>query len=250
MKEYEMNNYKIVLQYEGTRYNGWQKQKNQEDTIQEIVEKAVFDGTGEIAEVNGSGRTDAGTHAMGQCANLKIRQNLEPEKLMDNINKHLPGDIKVLECERAESRFHARLNAKAKTYMYNLSIGKKPDVFTRRTVLHYPAELNVENMIKAAEYLKGEHDFMSFCSNKRTKKSTVRKIYDIEIVQDSDEISFIFKGNGFLYNMVRILTGTLIEVGLGKRNPEDMPAVLEAKDRSKAGATLPPRGLILVNVEY
>ena len=250
MKEHELYNYKLVLQYEGIRYNGWQKQKNQENTIQEVVENAVFDGTGERAEVIGSGRTDAGTHAMGQVANVKLGQDLEPERLMDNINKHLPSDIKILECEKVDNRFHARLNAKAKTYMYTLCVGKKPDVFNRRTVLHYCADLDVDAMKKAAEYLKGEHDFMSFCSNKRTKKSTVRKIYDIEIIKDGDEISFIFKGNGFLYNKVRILTGTLVEVGLGKTNPEDMPKILEAKDRSKSGATLPPRGLILVNVEY
>lgn len=190
MKEHELHNYKLVLQYEGIRYNGWQKQKNQENTIQEVVENAVFDGTGERAEVIGSGRTDAGTHAMGQVANVKLGQDLEPERLMDNINKHLPSDIKILECEKVDNRFHARLNAKAKTYMYTLCVGKKPDVFNRRTVLHYCADLDVNAMKKAAEYLKGEHDFMSFCSNKRTKKSTVRKIYDIEIIKDGDENKF------------------------------------------------------------
>ena len=250
MKEYELNNYKLTLQYEGIRYNGWQRQKNQENTIQEIIENAVFDGTGERTEVIGSGRTDAGTHAMGQVANIKIRQDLEPERLLNNINKHLPSDIKITECEKVDNRFHARLNAKAKTYMYTIYIGKKPDVFNRRTVLHYCADLDIDAMKKAAEYLKGEHDFMSFSSNRRIKKSTVRKIYDIEIIKDGEEINFIFKGNGFLYNMVRILTGTLIEVGLGKTNPDDIPQILEAKDRSKSGATLPPRGLILVNVEY
>lgn len=113
MKEHELHNYKLVLQYEGIRYNGWQKQKNQENTIQEVVENAVFDGTGERVEVIGSGRTDAGTHAMGQVANVKLGQDLEPERLMDNINKHLPSDIKILECEKVDNRFHARLNAKA-----------------------------------------------------------------------------------------------------------------------------------------
>ena len=132
----------------------------------------------------------------------------------------------------------------------HICVGKKPDVFNRRTVLHYCADLDVNAMKKAAEYLKGEHDFMSFCSNKRTKKSTVRKIYDIEIIKDGDEISFIFKGNGFLYNMVRIIAGTLVAVGSGKIKPEEIKDIIESRDRTKAGKTLVPNGLTLMEVNY
>lgn len=241
-------NYKITIQYEGTRYAGWQRQKSTPDTIQGIIENAIYNVTGENIDVIGSGRTDAGTHALGQVANFKLSH--EYENIMDSLNEALPSDIKIIQCSIVKDRFHARLNALSKTYVYKIDIGNKPDVFTRRTVNHFPYNVNIENMRKAASYMTGEKDFKAFCSNKRTKKSTVRTVYYITIEQKGTEITFTYKGNGFLYNMVRIMTGTLLDVGTGKRDPEYVKEIIISKDRSKAGITMPPRGLTLVSVDY
>lgn len=241
-------NYKITIEYEGTRYNGWQRQKNAPDTIQGIIENAVFEITGEKAEINGSGRTDAGVHALGQVANFKV--NMEYDNIMDRLNEVLPADIRITDCRTVDDRFHARLNAKTKTYIYKIDVGKKPNVFTRRTVNHFPYDIDIEKMKKAAGYMIGEKDFKAFCSNKRTKKSTVRNVYSIDIEQNGSEIAFTFKGNGFLYNMVRIMTGTLLDAGAGKFTPEYIEEIIESRDRSRAGITMPPRGLTLVSVDY
>lgn len=241
-------NYKIVLEYEGTRYNGWQRQVATPNTIQGVIEEAIKNVTGEKVEINGSGRTDAGTHALGQVANFKLSK--EYENIMDELNDELPSDIRILSCERVDDRFHARLNAVGKTYCYKIDTGKKVNVFTRRTVNHFNYELDVEAMKKAAAVLEGTHDFKSFCSNKRIKKTTVRTIYSINIDVKGTEIVFTYRGDGFLYNMVRILTGTLIEVGLGKFKADDINEIIEVKDRSRAGMTMPPRGLTLVSVDY
>lgn len=241
-------NYKIIIEYEGTRYNGWQKQQSTPNTIQGIIEEALTLITGENVEINGSGRTDAGTHALGQVANFKISSAVD--SLMDKLNDELPSDIRILSCDAVDERFHARLNAKSKTYCYKIDTGKKVNVFTRRTVNHFPYQLDIKAIRKGADLLIGTHDFKSFCSNKRTKKSTVRTIYLIDISQMGSEIIFTFKGDGFLYNMVRILTGTLLEIGMGKIPPEQITDIINAKDRSKAGITMPPRGLTLVSVDY
>jgi tRNA pseudouridine38-40 synthase len=246
----KMTNYKLVIEYEGTRYNGWQKQGNTDNTIQGLLEQATYRVTGENCVVNGSGRTDAGTHAYGQVANFKTDTNISTDEMLARLNKVLPNDIRILSCEKVDMRFHARLNAKAKTYIYKLYVGEKQPVFDRRTALHYNADVNVDLMKEAAAHLIGEHDFKSFCSNHRTKKSTVRTIYSIDIVKDEKYITFTYKGNGFLYNMVRILTGTLLEVGIGKRTVSSIRDTIMAKDRSKAGTTMPPRGLILAEVKY
>lgn len=241
-------NYKIVLEYEGTHYKGWQRQITTDNTLQGTIEKAISEATGEQVEINGSGRTDAGTHALGQVANFKLK--FDCDDLLDKINEKLPADIRILSCEKVSDRFHARLNATGKTYCYKIDTGKKVDVFTRRTINHFNVELDVDKMKAAAEKLIGTHDFMSFCANKRMKKTTVRTIYSIDIVENGTVISFTYKGSGFLYNMVRILTGTLVEVGMGKIAVEDIDNILMAKDRSKAGMTMPPRGLTLVSVNY
>lgn len=241
-------NYKITIEYEGTRYNGWQRQTSTPNTIQGIIEAAVKRVTNEDVEVNGSGRTDAGVHALGQIANFKTQG--EYEDLSDSLNEVLPPDIKILSCERVNDRFHARLNAKAKTYVYKIDTGKKADVFTRRTVNHFNYDLDVDKMRKAAEKLLGEKDFKAFCSNRRTKKSTVRTIYSIDIEKTGSLITFTYKGDGFLYNMVRILTGTLVEVGMGKIPVDDIDKIINSRERGNAGMTLPPRGLTLVDVSY
>lgn len=245
-----MFNYKIILQYEGTRYNGWQKNKNAENTIQDLLETTISKVINEKVEVNGSGRTDAGVHAMGQTANFKASKQFSTKLLLNNINDALPSDIKILSCEEVNERFHSRLNAKSKTYKYTIDIGNKPNVFTRRFVQHYPCILDFWEMERAIKHIIGEKDFKTFCSNKRTKKSTIRTVYSIDIEKNGTEISFIYKGNGFLYNMVRIMTGTLIDVGTGKIKSNDINKIINSKDRSMAGATMPARGLMLMEVKY
>lgn len=245
-----MQNYKIILEYEGTRYNGWQRQGNTENTIQGVIENAVEKTFGERVDVIGSGRTDAGVHAKGQTANFKMNKFAESDVIKSVLNRALPPDIRIISCERADERFHSRLSAKAKTYTYTLFTGEKADVFTRRTVLHYPAKLNIEAMELAAQRLVGKHDFKAFCSNRRTKKTTVRELYSIDITQRDGYVSITYRGNGFLYNMTRILTGTLVEVGTGKRSYDEMDSIFANADRSNAGTTMPARGLTLVSVEY
>ncbi len=246
-----MYNYKMTIMYDGSAYNGWQKQGNTKNTIQGVLEKSIYFITGEKIEVQGSGRTDAGVHAMAQVANFKIDKLYDEEKLREKINRNIPDDICVAELEKVAERFHSRLNAKGKKYLYRIQNSVESDVFRKNYKYHYDAELDLDKMKKASAYFIGEHDFKSFCSNKHMKKSTVRTIYSIEIKRDEKgELDILYYGNGFLYNMVRILTGTLIEVGRGARRPEEMQDILEAKDRQAAGFTAPAHGLVLVEVEY
>lgn len=245
-----MTNYKLILEYEGTRYNGWQKQGNTENTIQSVIEEAIARTTGEECPLIGSGRTDAGTHSIGQTANFKANMQVNASEMMSRLNSALPSDIRITDCEIVDDRFHSRYNASAKIYTYRIYIGEKQPVFDRRTTLHYPSAPDVAIMKKAAEMLVGEHDFKAFSTNRRTKKSTVRKIYSIDIELENNYLTFTYKGNGFLYNMVRILTGTLLEIGIGKRQPNEITDIFKSGDRSNAGATLPPRGLMLKEVIY
>lgn len=245
-----MFNYKILTEYVGSRYNGWQKQGNTKNTIQEKFENILSELTGESVEINASGRTDAGVHAKGQTANFKTSREYPCDYLKDYLNKYLPNDIRVICAERVHDRFHARLNAKAKTYEYEIANIEKPSVFEHKFCTFIEEKLNVSEMIRASEYFIGKHDFKAFCSNKRYKKSTVREIYDIKISENSGMISIKIRGNGFLHNMVRILVGTLVEVGLGKIKAEDIPEILNSKDRENAGYTMPPQGLTLLNVVY
>lgn len=245
-----MQNYKMILSYDGTRYDGWQKQGNTANTIQGKLETLLSRLTGEEVELHGSGRTDAGVHAMGQVASFKLEKKWDCGRLQESCNQYLPRDIVVSSLEEAEPRFHARLNAVEKTYRYRICTSKVRNVFQRYYVYEYGNALDMTAMRQAADLLIGEHDFQSFCSTKRSKKSTVRKLYEINIAEGNGEVTITFRGNGFLYNMVRILTGTLIEVGEGKRKPEEIPAILAAKDRTTAGFTAPPEGLMLISVAY
>lgn len=242
-------NYKAVLQYEGIRYNGWQRQSETDNTIQNIVENALGSLSGERVEVQGSGRTDAGTHARGQVISFRLSKALKCEDIVREVNRLLPSDILFLSCEEKEDRFHARLNAIAKVYCYRLSLGRA-DVFSRRYVLEEKEGLDIEKMREATDSLIGRYDFKGFSSDKRKKKSTVREIYDIRISENNGIVEIAYCGDGFLYNMVRILTGTLVEIGEGKRDIASIQDVLAAKDRSGAGRTLPPRGLTLERVFY
>ena len=245
-----MKNYKITVQYDGTRYKGWQVQKSTEDTIQGKIQHVLETLVGHPVEVIGSGRTDAGVHASGQIANFHIEDGYCEEEIMRWLNEHLPGDIAVTEICEVEERFHSRYKADTKTYRYRIHTSSISNVFERKYVYEYLVPLDIEKMRKAAEYLIGTHDFRAFCGNKKMKKTTVRTIYSIEIEVNESEIAIIYTGNGFLQNMIRIITGTLIEVGDGRREPKEMIQILESKDRSMAGYTVPPQGLILEKVTY
>ena len=245
-----MNNYKLTLAYDGTRYSGWQVQGNTDKTIQGRLTAVLERLLGEEIEVHGSGRTDAGVHAIGQVANFKTKQELLPRKLREQLNQYLPEDIAVEAVEPVAPRFHSRLSAVAKTYRYRLWTADVPPVFERKYVTVWEQPINKKDMELAAGYLLGTHDFTSFCGNRHLKKSAVRTIYDIRFIQKERELWIEVTGNGFLQNMMRILVGTLLEVGEGSRKPEDMKRLLEGRDRSLAGKTMPPQGLCLLEVNY
>ena len=243
-------NYKAVIQYEGTRFRGWQIQGNTEQTIQGKLDTVLSRMEGEPVEVHGSGRTDAGVHAAGQVISFRCRKNQSPKDIRGHMNRYLPEDIAVLSVEEADPRFHARLHAVRKTYVYRIWNSPVRNVLKRRFQVQVEEPLCVENMRRAAKALCGMHDYRAFCSLKRFKKSTVRKIEEIRIEQDGPDIRISYTGDGFLYHMVRILTGTLVETGLGLRDADSMEALLESRDRSLAGRLMPPEGLMLMNVEY
>ena len=255
-----MRNFKMILQYEGTRYQGWQRQESTDNTIQGKLETLLSKMTGQKIEVQGSGRTDAGVHALGQVAHFHADTDMTPEEMLKYMNFYLPEDVGVIELKEVSERFHSRLNAKGKTYCYRVVNADLPHVFDRRYVHEEKELLDIEAMRKAANYLMGTHDFKAFTSNKRSKKSTVRTIDSIQIEQvvstsltmtgKADEIQFVYSGNGFLYHMVRILTGTLLEVGKHKRKPEDIAEILASGNREMAGELAPAKGLTLVEVRY
>lgn len=246
-----MRNFKIILQYEGTRYQGWQRQDSTGNTIQGKLEAILGKMTGlGFVQVDGSGRTDSGVHALGQVANFKIDTEMTKEQVMDYINQYLPEDIGVISIDEMPERFHSRLNAKGKTYRYRIWNSPLPCVFERKYVHVLADKLDVDAMKKAAACFVGKHDFKAFTSNKKSKKSTVRTIESIAIERNDNELVLTYNGDGFLYHMVRILTGTLIEVGLGKRSPESIPELLEHGTRDMAGELAPAKGLCLVEVRY
>lgn len=246
-----MRNFKVILQYEGTRYQGWQKQDSTENTIQGKLEALLSKMAGKKVEIQGSGRTDAGVHAIGQVANFHLDTSKTAEEIMEYMNFYLPEDIAVISIKEVDERFHSRLNAKGKTYCYRVLNTKIPHVFDRRYTHVVEGSLDVEAMKEAAAYLEGTHDFKAFTSNKRGKKSTVRTIDSIRIEYvTSEEIRFTFSGNGFLYHMIRIMMGTLLEVGLHKRVPEEIKDILNAGKRELAGELVPAKGLTLMEVRY
>ena len=245
-----MPNYRLTLCYDGTRYNGWQRQGNTPYTVQERVEAALSRILDQPVEVAGSGRTDAGVHAREQTASFRAKTDLPPDVILRALRAALPGDIGALALSEAAPRFHARLNCRGKTYVYRIWNSEAPDVFQQRWRLREPRPLDEAAMQTAANALCGEHDFTSFCANRRMKKSAVRRLDAIELRREGDELRLIFTGNGFLYHMVRILTGTLLEVGLGERDAGSMAEILAANNRDAAGKTAPARGLILWEAFY
>lgn len=245
-----MRNIRLMLQYEGTRYQGWQRQQSTDNTIQGKLEQLLTKMCGGPVEVHGSGRTDAGVHARGQVANFYTDSQMPVEEMLDYINRYLPEDIAVTGISEAAPRFHSRLNACGKHYEYRIINSAIPDVFQRRYALEVPEALDVQAMERAAAYLLGEHDFKSFTSARRGRKSTVRRIDEIRIIKEGSLLRFSFKGNGFLHHMIRIVMGTLLEVGTGKREAESIKQVLEAKDRTQAGPLAPAKGLTLMEVYF
>ena len=242
-------NYKLTIAYDGSRYYGWEHQPDK-PTIQGKLEDVLCRMTDAPVDVIGAGRTDAGVHAKAMTASAVLDTELSPEAIRDYMNRYLPDDICVREVRAASERFHARYKAVGKTYCYTCYVGALKPVFDRKYVLTLDGVPDVAAMQRAAALLVGEHDFKSFCGNPKMKKSTVRLVDSIEIVQKRDYLYLNFHGTGFLQNMVRILVGTLLEVGFGKRPAEQMPAILEARDRTQAGYTVPPQGLCLVKVDY
>lgn len=245
-----MGRFKLTIQYDGSRYDGWQRQGNTGNTIQGKLEEVFSRMTGDTVEIQGAGRTDGGVHAAGQVATLSLPEEFSPEDILAYANRYLPEDIAVTAAERVPERFHARLSAKGKVYRYAIRLGAVPDVFRRKYMWHLPEPLDIAAMEQAAGYLTGTHDYRAFCSNRRYKKSTVRTVSAIEITRQGDDLYLTFRGDGFLYNMVRILTGTLVEVGLGQRKAEEMPAILASRERTAAGKTAPAQGLCLMEVVY
>ena len=245
-----MRNIKLVLQYDGTRYSGWQSQEHEENTIQGKLTAVLTRMTGDDIRIAGSGRTDAGVHARGQVANFKTVSDLSCREILEGLNRYLPEDIAVLSAEEADMRFHSRLNALRKTYVYRIWNSPVPNVFERKYQYAVPQSLDKDAMEQTARLLCGTHDFKAFCSVRKGKKSTVRTLESIELRQKGAELSLAFTGDGFLYHMVRILAGTLIEAGLHRRTPQEIPEILASLDRERAGFTAPAQGLCLMSVEY
>lgn len=245
-----MPNYKMTICYDGSRYFGWEHQPNTEMTIQGKLETVLNRLTEKEVKLIGAGRTDAGVHARGMTANVWLDPVADEEEMRLTINQYLPEDICITDFRQASDRFHSRYNAVGKTYRYSCYVGDAKPVFDRKYVYTLETVPDIERMRAAADHLTGKHDFASFCGNPKMKKSTVRIVDRIEIRRQGDYLTLTYHGTGFLQYMVRILTGTLLEVGFGKRDPESIPDLIEAKDRRLAGFTAPAKGLCLMEVDY
>ncbi len=243
-------NVRFIIAYDGTRYYGWEHQPNTDMTIQGKIETVLSRMVDKETELIGAGRTDAGVHAKAMVANAMIDTEMTETEIMDYMNHYLPDDISIEEVVFAADRFHSRYNATGKTYRYTCYYGNTKPVFDRKYLFVLDEKPDVSAMRKAAAILEGEHDFASFCANPRMKKTTVRCVEKIVIEEKGGYIYFTFRGNGFLQHMVRILTGTLLEVGWHKRTPESMEELIKAKDRKLAGITAPAQGLMLLTVYY
>lgn len=246
-----MRNIKLTLAYDGTNYHGFQVQKGTGlKTIQEELEKALATLTGHSVTVYGSGRTDAGVHARGQVVNFFSESSIPVERLPLAVNSLLPRDIVVWQAEEAAEAFHARYSAKRKTYCYTIYNDRFPLPFWRLYAYHVPLPLNIEKMSEGASCFLGTHDFEAFSAKGTAVKDFIRTIYSCRVEVDGALVKIIVEGDGFLYNMVRIMTGTLLEIGQEKREPEEIALLLAAAQRKEAGMTVPPHGLCLHSVEY
>lgn len=244
-----MRNYKITIQYEGTNFSGWQRLPGDKATVQGTLETAIGEVLGYPVTIDGSGRTDAGVHATAQVANVNTSGKLDELDFLEKMNDKLPESLQLIDVELVKNTFHSRYNAKGKRYIYTIDCRDKASVFAKKYAYHYPQELDVERMKKAARVLVGTHDFTSF-TDKKDHKTNTRTIHAIEIKQVGDMIEFIYEGNGFLNHMVRIITGTLLDVGTGKTDHKGLKAILDSKLRANAGAMAPSKGLRLEKVYY
>ena len=244
-----MRNIRLDICYDGTRYRGWQRLPGVDNTLQGKLEQTLSRILNEQIQISGSGRTDAGAHAQGQVANFHCQNSMSCDEMLSQLRRYLPEDIGIYSCTEVSARFHARLNARAKTYRYRIWNSQAPCVFYRRFVSILPETLDLGRMEQAAQMLLGEHDFSAFCSVKSKTKSTVRRVDAIDIHRQGSEVVLDFTGNGFLYNMVRIMVGTLVEVGLHQRDPESIPRLFGGQ-RSDAGMLMPAQGLCLMEVKY
>lgn len=246
----KMRNIKLTIEYDGKEFHGWQKQPNRLN-IQGEIEKAIERITGEQVDLMASGRTDSGVHAIGQVANFKTNSNIPIEKFAIALNSNLKKSILIKKAEEVDERFHSRLSCKKKTYRYVIDNSKYGSAIYRNLETHISTPLDIVKMQKAIKYFEGEHDFKAFKASGTSSKSSVRTIYKAEVIQKENKKIWIeLTGNGFLYNMVRIIAGTLVEVGRGEKEPEEIEDIIKSKKRENAGKTLQPQGLYLVQVEY
>ena len=244
-----MKNIRLTIEYDGKDFNGWQKQPNKLN-IQGEIERAIEEITGEKVDLIASGRTDAGVHALSQMANFKTNSKLPVEKYPIALNTKLKKSIRVQKAEEVEEDFHSRYHCKQKTYRYVINNSEQGSSIYRNLEYFVPNKLNVEKMQEAVKYFEGEHDFKAFKASGTSSKSSVRTIYQANVEKQGDRIIIELPGTGFLYNMVRIIAGTLVEVGLEKIEPNEILEIIEKGERARAGKTLPPQGLYLVKVEY
>ena len=245
-----MRNIKMSLQFDGTRYSGWQRLKDNDSTIQGKLEDLLSKMTDEKINVIGCSRTDKGVHAKSLICNFFTKSEMETEKMMSYINHYLPDDLALTYIDEAAERFHSRHNARSKVYTYTIDNGVHMDVFSRKFTSYVAGDIDVDLMQKAANYLIGTHDFDAFTTMKSKKKSCKRTIMDISVSKKSGFIYVTYEGDGFLHNMIRIITGTLLRVGKKEISPEDVAKILQGKDRSVAGPMAESRGLCLMQVEY
>ena len=244
-----MRNLRLDICYDGTKYKGWQRLPGSANTIQSRIETTLSRILDEPVEIVGSGRTDAGTHAQMQVVNVHCHSDMPCQEILSQLRRYLPEDIGIYSCRNVSERFHARLNAKTKTYRYRVWNSEQPCVFDRRFVYVDSESYDLQKMQMAASHFIGTHDYSAFCANKNMKKTTVRCIHSFQICRVGEEIQFLVTGNGFLHHMVRIMVGTLLEVGSGKRLPDSIPELF-GKERAAAGALVPACGLCLMEVTY
>ena len=244
-----MRNIKLVIEYDGKGFNGWQKQPTKLN-IQGEIERAIGEITGEEIDLIASGRTDAGVHSLGQTANFKTESNIPIEKFAIAINSKLKRSIVIKSAEEVDERFHSRYSVKSKRYRYTINNSEMGSAIYRDMEYHFPMKLDIEAMKKAAKAFEGEHDFKAFKASGTSSKSSVRTIYEANVYNEGEKIFIELTGNGFLYNMVRIIAGTLVEIGLEKMEPEKIPEIINSEKRENAGKTLPPNGLYLLKVMY
>lgn len=245
-----MRNLKMTISYDGSKYKGWQKQKENDLTIQGKIEAVLSKMAGEEIQLVGCGRTDSGVHAENYIANFHTKCSFSTDAMLDYLYEYLPEDIGIKSIEEVADRFHARYNVKSKTYVYRININKFRNVFNRKYCYHLAERLNIADMKKASEVLVGSHDFQSFVNSRNSDKSTVRTIYYLNILEKDGLIEIEVNGSGFLWNMVRVIVGTLIEVGKGKLKPTDIEKILNEKKRWEAGPLAQAKGLFLRDVQY